>query len=363
MALFLVLFLMMTAKLAAAQLFDTPAAPPPGGCPACPVCPVLETAKCSSYTDFSLQLRWLKSAQFAGFYAAQAMGFWEDECLNVVLYPPATYGCTSKCLWVNGADAAMPHYLSFLKYAVAEDEEVTHVSQHFRRGGRRVMTSPVFEIEKTIDAQTLKDLKQIKYGIDGWPSLDSEGPYWAAFRSQNVTLCAYADPFTKEVVPCDGTEDIAFQRKGPGIQQLLAKSESYSDPIHATGGMVYDQLGQLLATPLNGELLEEGVDFKVFDLVDVGVFTMEDGIVVNRTWLSDLKNQVTLVKFLKGMNKGWIYCRDNEDACVDLVTPEEQESYLKAHQRYQMREVMHGAASGVGSSGLLWTSPECVIAT
>jgi hypothetical protein len=74
---------------------------------------------------------------------------------------------------------------------------------------------------------------------------------------------------------------------------------------------------------------------------------------------------------MQGMHKGWIYCREHEDECVDFVTPEGEgegegkgrggkgmgkgregdadahASTHKAHQRYQMREVMHGSLSGV----------------
>jgi hypothetical protein len=64
-------------------------------------------------------------------------------------------------------------------------------------------------------------------------------------------------------------------------------------------GKSYDQLGQLLATPINGTFFKEGVDFQVFDIADSGVFTLEDGISVNSTWLSDISNKVTLVLFLK----------------------------------------------------------------
>jgi len=45
---------------------------------------------------------------------------------------------------------------------------------------------------------------------------------------------------------------------------------------------------------------------------------------------------------MQGVNRGWIYCRDHEDECVDFVTPEGPDVTLKAIQRFQMREVMHG---------------------
>ena len=65
---------------------------------------------CETYTNFSLQLRWLKSAQFAGFYAALEMGYWRDECLQVYIYP-RTSNVDPEHLGVHHADAAIPHYL------------------------------------------------------------------------------------------------------------------------------------------------------------------------------------------------------------------------------------------------------------
>jgi ABC-type nitrate/sulfonate/bicarbonate transport system substrate-binding protein len=76
----------------------------------CPVCPVRKTPACEQYTEFSLQLRWLKSAQFAGFYAAQEMGYWEELCLKVILYQPS-FAASPELLGVYGAEAGMPHYL------------------------------------------------------------------------------------------------------------------------------------------------------------------------------------------------------------------------------------------------------------
>jgi hypothetical protein len=92
----LVLFLSTTADLA-------------WGADPCPV-----QTSCELYTDFRLQLRRLKSAQFAGFYAALELGFWRDECLNVMINPSAST-CeperTSDVDLVENADAFIPDYL------------------------------------------------------------------------------------------------------------------------------------------------------------------------------------------------------------------------------------------------------------
>jgi len=57
-------------------------------CPPCPEnCDSFST-QCGEIDEFRVQLRWLKSAQFAGYYAAEALGYWERDCLRVTLLPP-----------------------------------------------------------------------------------------------------------------------------------------------------------------------------------------------------------------------------------------------------------------------------------
>jgi ABC-type nitrate/sulfonate/bicarbonate transport system substrate-binding protein len=102
--LMVVLFLVMTTELAWGE--DCPR------CVVCPVCPADNaTPKCEQYTQFSVQLRSLKSAQFAGFYAAQELGYWSEVCLNVAIYQPHSEFNVPENFSEHGADAAIPHYL------------------------------------------------------------------------------------------------------------------------------------------------------------------------------------------------------------------------------------------------------------
>jgi ABC-type nitrate/sulfonate/bicarbonate transport system substrate-binding protein len=82
-----------------------------GVCPDCPNTCQLRTS-CETYTPFAVSLRWLKSAQFAGFYAAKALGYWEDECLGVSLRP-ATFENNPIDFEDLPADtrATIPHYM------------------------------------------------------------------------------------------------------------------------------------------------------------------------------------------------------------------------------------------------------------
>ena len=77
---------------------------------------------------------------------------------------------------------------------------------------------------------------------------------------------------------------------------------------------------------------------------------LEDNLFPTKKWLSDSTNQDTLVKFLKASFQGWIYCRDHQAACVNIVL--KNGSLLgKGHQTWQLNEInklIWPAASGAG---------------
>jgi NitT/TauT family transport system substrate-binding protein len=54
----------------------------------------------------------------------------------------------------------------------------------------------------------------------------------------------------------------------------------------------------------------------------------------------------TAVKFLKASFKGWIYCRDNPEPCVDIVLKSDAK-LPKGHQTWQLNEV----------NGIIWPAP------
>ena len=71
---------------------------------------------------------------------------------------------------------------------------------------------------------------------------------------------------------------------------------------------------------------------------------LQDQVFARASWLKD--NEDTAVKFLQASFKGWIYCRDNADKCVQIVLS--KGSQLGAsHQAWQMNEI----------NALIWPSP------
>jgi NitT/TauT family transport system substrate-binding protein len=113
--------------------------------------------------------------------------------------------------------------------------------------------------------------------------------------------------------------------------------------VDAAAAMTYNELAQVLET-------KNAKTGKLYQLSDLNVISMEnaskgagtsmleDEIFVRDDWIKDKKNQATAKKFLAASFKGWIYCRDHANACVNMVL--KNGSTLKSgHQRWMMNEI------------------------
>ena len=109
--------------------------------------------------------------------------------------------------------------------------------------------------------------------------------------------------------------------------------------IDAAAAMTYNELAQVLEVenPDTGELYTEE-ELNVFKMSDLGTGAMEDGIFVRGDWIADEANQDVATRFLKASFRGWIFCRDNPDDCVDIVL-ENGPTLGEGHQAWQMNEI------------------------
>jgi NitT/TauT family transport system substrate-binding protein len=71
---------------------------------------------------------------------------------------------------------------------------------------------------------------------------------------------------------------------------------------------------------------------------------LQDAIWVEEAWLAD--NEETASAFLRASFRGWIYCRDNPDICVQMVV-DRGSALGTSHQAWQMNEI----------NALIWPSP------
>jgi NitT/TauT family transport system substrate-binding protein len=112
--------------------------------------------------------------------------------------------------------------------------------------------------------------------------------------------------------------------------------------------MIYNEYAQVLETidPETGELFQPD-DLTVIEWNDVGTAMLQDAIWADGPKLADdaaYQDQTT--RFIAGSLKGWAWCRDNVEACVDVVLNAGTTLGL-SHQTWQLNEI----------NGLIWPSP------
>ncbi|MCA9970624.1 MAG: hypothetical protein KC425_10440, partial [Anaerolineales bacterium] len=98
--------------------------------------------------------------------------------------------------------------------------------------------------------------------------------------------------------------------------------------------------------PETGELYQPE-DFIVFDYNDVGTAMLQDHVFVRESWLAEEGNEDIAVRFLRATFRGWIFCRDNFDECVQIVL-ENGPTLGEGHMRWQLNEI----------NALIWPSPQ-----
>jgi NitT/TauT family transport system substrate-binding protein len=71
---------------------------------------------------------------------------------------------------------------------------------------------------------------------------------------------------------------------------------------------------------------------------DAGTAMLEDGVFVRGDWIADEANQDIATRFLKASFRGWIFCRDNPEECLQIVL-DEGPTLGEGHQRWQLNEI------------------------
>jgi NitT/TauT family transport system substrate-binding protein len=134
------------------------------------------------------------------------------------------------------------------------------------------------------------------------------------------------------------------------VQQPFDMSLLLNRQVDAAQAMIYNEYAQVLEAinPKTGRLYTRE-DLHVIDFNEVGTAMLQDGIFVREDWLAEARHQDIAVRFLRASFKGWIFCRDHDAECVDIV-------------------LQHGPALGTGHmtwmlneiNALIWPSPQGV---
>jgi len=264
-----------------------------------------------------LQLQWVAQSQFAGYYAALAEGYYADEGLDVTILEGAVEIVPQQVVASGGAEfgiAWVPKVLA----SRAEGADLVNIAQVFQRSG----TLEVSFVDK--DITSVEDFAGKKIGTWGF---GNEHELFAAMRAVGI------DP--------ENPDDVTI------VQQPFDMSLLLNGEVDAAEAMTYNEYAQVLeqVNPDTGELYQPE-DLNVINFNDVGTAMLQDHVFVDGAWLAQEGNEDIAVKFLRASFRGWAFCRDNFDECVQIVL-DNGPTLGEGHMRWQLNEI----------NKLIWPSP------
>jgi NitT/TauT family transport system substrate-binding protein len=273
-------------------------------------------------TKVTLQLKWVTQAQFAGYYAAAEKGFYKNAGLDVSIKVGGPSITPETVVAGKRADFGLD-WLPNLLATREKGSKLVSVAQVFARSGMTELTWR----DSGID--TIAKMRGKKVGV--W-CCGNEPELFAALQKNGID---HANSSHVTIVNQPFNMDLFLKRQ-----------------VDAAAAMTYNELAQVLETenPDTGKLYTLG-DLNVFKMASpsVGTGMLEDNLFVREDWLKDKTNQDTAVKFLKASFQGWIYCRDHQAECINIVL--KNGSLLgKGHQTWQMNEI----------NALTWPNPKGV---
>lgn len=270
-------------------------------------------------TKVTLQSKWVVQAQFAGYYAAKDQGFYEDEGLDVDIRAGGPDIVPEQVVLGGQAEFGI-NWLDSTLATRDKGQNIVNIAQVYTRSGMTEVTW------KDSGLDQITDLRGKKVGV--WLG-GNEHKLFAALNKNGI------DP--------QKDAEIVAQ---PFDMELFLKRQ-----IDAAAAMTYNELAQVLESknPDTGELytLDE---LNVMKMSDLGTGALEDGIFVREDWISDEANQDVAKRFLKASFRGWVYCRDNFEECLQIVL-KNGPTLGEGHQRWQLNEVnklIWPAPSGIG---------------
>ncbi len=266
--------------------------------------------------DVTLQLKWVTQAQFAGYYVAQAEGFYKDENLNVTILPGGPDIAPEQVIAAGGADVIT----TWMPAALAARERglnLVNIAQPFKHGG----------LEMTCLKET---------GISGTEDF--------AGHTLGVWFFGNEYPFyswmAKLGLATDGSAGgVTVLKQAFNVDALLQKQ---ADCISV---MTYNEYGQVLDAGISPD------DLVTFNYLNEGVGVLEDGLYVTEESLADPAFADKMVRFVRASMKGWKWAEENPEAAAQIVVDNDQTgAQTLEHQVYMMGEV---AKLTAGSNGAL----------
>lgn len=267
------------------------------------------------------QLQWVPQAQFAGYFAAKDLGFYDDVGLDVTILDGGPDIAPQQVVAASDGPEFGEAWVPKVLVAREEGADLVNIAQVFQRSG----TVEVSWADSGITSP--EDWAGKKIGAWGF---GNEFEVVAAARQAGLEPGVDFEQVTQNF------DMVAFLNR----------------EIDAAEAMTYNELAQVLESvnPDTGELYQLD-DMNIIDFNEIGTAMLQDHIIARESWLAEetngVSNEQIATCFLRASFEGWMHCRDNPDECVGIVL--DQGTILgEGHQHWMMNEI----------NALIWPSPD-----
>ena len=265
----------------------------------------------------TLQLKWVTQAQFAGYYAAKAKGYYTRAGLDVNIKQGGP-DITPEQVVASGQAEFGIDWLASLLSSRDKGSDLVNIAQVYTSSG----------------------MTQITWKDTGIDTI-------AKMRGKKVANWLYGNEFELFAALVKNGMDPTKNKGVTIVQQPFDMNLFLQRKVDSASAMTYNELAQVLETknPKTGKLYQLK-DLNVIPMKKVGTDMLQDGLFVRGDWIKDTANQATAKKFLEASFRGWIWCRDHLADCTRIVL-KNSPILGKGHQTWQMNEV----------NALIWPAP------
>jgi NitT/TauT family transport system substrate-binding protein len=278
-------------------------------------------------THVQLQLQWEPQAQFAGYFAADAQGYYTAEGLDVEILR----GGAEVIPQVVGSDPNGPEFTiswvpKVLEVRANGQSDLVDIAQIFQRSGTRSVSWAAGKGPGTPSTENITSPEQYAgKNVGVW---DFGNEYEVTAAGLKFNLVQNVD-YTKVIQPFN--MDLLFNRE-----------------VDVAEAMIYNEYAQVLeATDPATSALYQPSDLNLINYNEVGTAMLQDAIFARAAWLAEAGNEDIAIRFLRASFRGWIYCRDHAADCIQY-TVDAGSTLGAGHQAWMMNEI----------NPLIWPSPD-----
>lgn len=227
----------------------------------------------------NLQLLWTHQAQFAGYYVASELGFYEREGIDVEMAPGGPYVRPMLDLSLGGAEVAIGWVTEALASRL-EGRQVVNVAQIFQKPA-------MIMVCWRSKVRVASDVKGKTIGV------------WNVGDQFNVAAWLKRNGMS--------TSDIKFYPQEPDAADFLDRD------VDCATAMTYNEYITILGAGVAPH------DLFVVRFSDDDTALLEDGLYVRAEWLESEENRDLLARFLRATAAGWRYASENRDEAIDIT--------------------------------------------